>query len=317
MSEFKVEVIEIGEVEKHPDADALDIVHVHGGYPCITRLGQFKTGDKAVYIPVDAVVPTDDPRFAFLAGKSRIKAKKIRGVFSMGLLIDADQAWEVGQDVCELLGITKYEPPLPIIAGGDDESDPGFLPVYTDIEGMRRWPDVLQDGEDVIIMEKLHGCNARYCWRDGRLWCGSHHKIKKPGGTVWWRIAEQYGLAEKLEKIPDMVLYGEIFGRVQDLHYGSPVGGLQFAAFDAYEDGGYWRYDAFKEHMEMLGIPTAPELYRGAWSKDLMSLAEGESTWPGAKNIREGVVVRSTMNRFEPKVGRVILKLIGQGYLLR
>jgi hypothetical protein len=43
MTEFHIEVVRIGEITKHPDADTLDITKV-ADYPAIVRLGDFKPG---------------------------------------------------------------------------------------------------------------------------------------------------------------------------------------------------------------------------------------------------------------------------------
>jgi hypothetical protein len=60
-----------------------------------------------------------------------------------------------------------------------------------------------------------------------------------------------------------------------------------------------------------------PVLYRGPWSAALASHAEGKSIVATASHIREGFVVRPTMERWDERVQRVILKLIGEEYLLR
>src|SRR5260370_38515119 len=92
-SEFVVECVKLGPLVKHPNADTLSIVQVDG-YPCIVKNDTFKEGDLAVYIPVDSLVPThreELPDFHFLAKPDRthhrVRAIKLRGVFSMGLLI--------------------------------------------------------------------------------------------------------------------------------------------------------------------------------------------------------------------------------------
>ncbi|RYE90041.1 MAG: RNA ligase, partial [Myxococcales bacterium] len=88
MSEFHVRVVRVGPIVKHPQADNLSIAQVFG-YPVIIRTGEYAEGDRAVYVPVDSVVPEGDPRWAFLGEHRRIRAKKLRGVFSMGLLTAA------------------------------------------------------------------------------------------------------------------------------------------------------------------------------------------------------------------------------------
>ncbi len=191
MSEFHVAVVRVGPAEKHPGADRLEMTRVND-YPVLFLSGQFREGDLAVYVPVDAVVPLDDPRWTFLDGHCRIKARRLRGVFSCGLLTElparppnpslecpSDRPWQVGDNAAEALGIVRYEPPDPASTGGENEKNPGFLPVYPDIDGLRRYPQLLEVGEPVVLLEKIHGCNARYCFKEGRLWCGSHHQIKR------------------------------------------------------------------------------------------------------------------------------------------
>lgn len=323
MSEFHVQVVRVGEITKHPNADLLGLVKVFD-YPTIVRLGDFQSGDLAVYVPVDSIVPGDDPQWAFLAGHNRIRARRFRGIFSMGLLTRADPAWTEGQDVCEELRITKYEPPEPMSTGGEDEHDPGFMPCYTDIEGLRRWPDVLVPGEEVIISEKLHGSNMRVVFRDDRLWCASHHNWKKPNpDIIWWKVAERYKLAETLAECEDIGFYGEVYGQVQDLKYGAGRNDLFVAFFDAMniKTKRYLDYDEFTVRSGTLHLPTAlplvPVLYRGPWSPELRSYAEGPSTVPGANHVREGMVVRPVKERWDDRIGRVILKIHGESYLTR
>lgn len=69
-SEHRVEVVRLGPITKHPDADTLSITTVLGGYPVILRTGEYKEGDLAVYVPIDSVVPENDPRWEFLGGSA-------------------------------------------------------------------------------------------------------------------------------------------------------------------------------------------------------------------------------------------------------
>ena len=317
MSEFHVEVVEIGKMSKHENADSLSVVHVRD-YPVIVRTADFKEGDKAVYIPVDSVVPPSD-RFAFLGEHRRIKARKLRGVFSMGLLVPAEWYMTVGENVAELWDIKKYEPPEEFTMRGEDESPPGFIPTYTDIEGYRRWPDILKEGEPVIITEKIHGANGRFCWKDGRLWCGSHKNIKRRDpNNLWWKTAIQYGLEEKLSRPDGIVFFGEVYGSVQSLRYGHEKGKISLAFFDAFSvsAGRYFDADKFREECDRLGLPTVPLLACREWSKSCLDLAEGKSTMPGADHVREGIVIKPMVERFDDRVGRVILKHIGEGYMV-
>lgn len=332
MSEFQISVVEIGEIRKHENADALSVSMVHGGYPCIVKTGEFKEGDKAIYIPVDSMVPLDNPQFAFLRKEGenkeyhRVRALKLRGLFSMGLLIPADPSWQVGQNVQAELGIKKYEPPEEMHMGGEDEHCPFDFPVYTDIEGLRKWGDVLQEGEKVVISEKIHGANGRWLYWQDRLWVGSHNKIKRESSSnLWWKIAKDCKLEEILKENPGIVLYGEVYGCVQSLKYGHTNGKASVSFFDAMnlKDRRYLDYDAFRE---LLGahypinhdaLKSVPILFVGPWKKELVRLAEGTTMILGADHIREGIVIKPVKERFDDRIGRVILKYHGEQYLTR
>lgn len=314
MSEFHIEVVRVGPIVKHENADTLGIVKVYD-YPAIVRLGDFHEGDLAVYIPVDAVVP-DNERFAFLGGHRRIEAKRLRGVFSMGLLVHADPGMVEGQDVAAQLGIERYEPPEPAQPGEDDERDPGFMPTYTDIEGLRRWPGILMPGEEVVVTEKVHGACGRWCWHNGRAWAGSRTNVKAPGRSIWWRAAECFGLVEKLARCPDIVFYGEVLGDVRGYKYGYTSDMPGIAIFDALRIGDrtYLDHDECVALCERLDLPMVPQLYRGPWHDDVRKLAEGQ-TLMSDLHLREGLVVKPVHERWHDGLGRVILKLHGEGFL--
>ena len=324
MSTFACEVVPIRNLRPHPNADTLSIVDVLDGFPCIVRTEEWARRDRGVYIPVDAVVP-DAPEFAFLGGHRRIKAKKLRGIFSMGLLVEAREGWGIGDDVTALLGVTKHDPDQftergSLSTGGDDAPAPPCLaPAYTDIESLRRYRHVLAPGEPIIATEKIHGANARYLIHDGALHCGSRTRWKREDErSIWWRAARQAEMAERLPA--GFVFYGEVYGQVQDLRYGASGGEVRFRAFDVLEvvSGHYLDHvEAMRVCFEA-GLEVAPVLYAGPYNFDaLADIAERDSIVDGCGGIREGVVVRPIAERFHERVGRVIFKLHSQRYLLR
>lgn len=322
-TEHNVNVVRIGAITKHDNADSLGITEVDGR-PCVVRLGEWAPGDLAVYVPIDSLCPISDERFAFLAdrskqnadGQCRLRAARLRGVFSMGLLVRPDPDMTEGDEVRERMGIGVWEPEMKFGASPGSEPDPGFMPVY-DIESVRKWSRVLEVGEEVVLTEKIHGANGRFAFHQGRLWCASRTRYPlEAEGDPWWTVASANGLREKLSSVPGIAVYGEVYGPVQDLKYGRRDLGL--VLFDALDiNARRWLdYDQFLGLAASLEIPTVPELYRGSWNPDLMSLAEGESNLGGG-HVREGWVLRPTVERFDMRLGRVILKLHGQGYLTR
>ena len=118
-----------------------------------------------------------------------------------------------------------------------------------------------------------------------------------------------------------MTLFGEVYGRVQDLRYGLD-NGLAFRAFDVYNPaiGGYLDWVDFYNKVRGFNVLMVPVVASYGWS---MGLAErcAEQSSIAAKikegQIMEGIVVKPTQERWHPEVGRVVLKLHSQAYLLR
>ena len=335
MSEFHVTVVKLGPMVSHPNADTLNITKVFD-YQVITKKGGFQEGELVVYVPVDSVVPdveewhwlcptNADGKPNFPVGqvpeKYRvIEAKKLRGIFSQGMLAPLPKSvnkLNEGDDVTHIMGITKYEPPVSFTMSGDVESPPkGWaFSTYTDIEGMRRYPDIIQFEEEVVVTEKIHGCNGRYVHDGERLWVGSHTQIKKfDVNSLWWQACNDRSMVFDLA--PFHIFFGEVFGQVSDLKYGVKSG-CKFRVFDVYDV----KAQRYIDHDDAVAIATrcrlewVPTLYRGPWKPELNELCEGQSVL--ANNVREGFVVKPVKERWNQEIGRVILKRHGEGYLLR
>lgn len=318
MSTFKVEVVRLGDFQKHPDADTLSITNIFN-YPVIFQTESFKHGDLVAYVPVESIVP-DTPEWAFLGGHNRIKAKRLRGIFSMGLLTPAPPGAVEGDDVAALLGITKYEEPESVTMGGERERDPGCLPRYTDIEGYLRYGHLLDPSQEYVIKEKLHGSNWRGCHDGEHLHIGSHRCFwKETEDNLWWRAANQYNLKDLLAKHPGLAFYAEVYGSVQDLTYGLTNGKIALRFFGVLDTktNVYLDSERAEKIISDLGLDYVPELYRGPLPDldTLWEMASGKSTI--ADNIREGIVITPLKEQSHPLVGRVIMKLISKQYLER
>lgn len=163
MANFAVTVERLQAIEPHPNADRLDLAVV-GEYRSIIRKGQHAEGDLVAYIPEASILPDvlieEMGLTGRLAGKqaNRVKAIRLRGIVSQGLCYPAREGWVEGQDVTEELGIIKYEPRLPAHMGGVIYNASRDRCLRYDVENWKRWPDVLQDGEEVQFTEKIHGC---------------------------------------------------------------------------------------------------------------------------------------------------------------
>lgn len=123
-------VIRIGEIRPHGNAERLELTTIGDGdgYQMVVGKGSFKTGDLAVFIQPESIVPQSEP-FKFIwadhvgidgivpAKRRLIMPKRLRGEWSEGLLMPLKELAAAGleyaaegDDVAEKLGIEHYEP---------------------------------------------------------------------------------------------------------------------------------------------------------------------------------------------------------------
>lgn len=200
MSTLEVKVVKIEAILEHPNAERLEIAQI-AGWQCVVGKGQYKTGDLAVYIPIDSILPQEvetklfGPDAKVKLSKGRVKTIKLRGVISQGMLatfkvLELPTKPE-GTDVTEALGITKFEPPKVHQGVGQmnpvpkKATNPDFRK-YTSFEHFKKNNKLFKPEDQVVITEKLHGSN----WRAGWVpFCASTtwKKIKK-----FLRLTPQY-----------------------------------------------------------------------------------------------------------------------------
>lgn len=316
-STHKAEVVEI-KLEKHPNADTLSVITVFGGYTCCVRTDEWKNETLGVYIPPDSIVDSQRPEFSFLIGHERIKVKKLRGVISMGLMIHVPNGdFKVGDDLAPYFGITHYEPPLAQGSHGEDTISPkGYHPCY-DLDSLRRWSHVLLDNEPLWITEKIHGANARYCFTEGKMHAGSRTAWKREEQTnLWWRALNAHPEVSLFcKENPDITVYGEVYGQVQDLKYGAKPGEVKIAVFDLLRRSEW--VGAEEARQIAPDLPWVPLIANAVpFQLDrILAIAEGKSLI--ADHLREGIVVKPLIERTHPEIGRVCLKVVSNGYLER
>ncbi len=314
-------------LEPHPNADSLSIVRV-GGWTVCVRTVDWQGKELGAYIPPDNVVP-DRPEFAFLDGHRRIRARKLRGVVSHGLLMPAPQGSKVGDDVTAALGVIAYEPPADVLTGGVRAPSPqGHWPKY-DIEPWEKWSDHFTECEPVFIHEKIHGTS----WRgyvdpaDGTLSVGSRAMFLQRGpesdAPVYWEVLKKHPeVVEWLTANPGLALHGEVYGWVQELRYGHTKGTVSLILFDVFDpvSGHFLDYPEAREKCRLPNWVPLLSSSSGApvplVKSAIRTFANGKTTVAGVDHIREGCVIRPARERRVDGIGRVILKCIGDDYLM-
>ncbi|MFE2168449.1 RNA ligase (ATP) [Streptomyces sp. NPDC059447] len=351
MSTLRVTAEELT-VHEHPNADALELAQV-GLYRAVIAKGAYRTGEFAVYIPEQAVLPADLIEELGLTGRlaggsaDRVKAVRLRGELSQGLVcrpraldgVDLVKAAEEGADFAELLGITKWAPPIPTSMSGEVEAAPDLLP-WVDIENLQRYPQIFEEGEPVVLTEKLHGtaCLFTYVVEGGRSLVTSKGfgakglALKEEERNLYWRAVRGHDVPAVAAELAARLgatrigIFGEVYGAgVQDLAYGTDVRTADappgFAVFDvSAEIDGQVRWLDPAELLAGGGLPLVPRLYEGPYALDtVLEWASGRETVSGkALHLREGVVIRPATERYSPVVGgRAIAKAVSPAYLTR
>jgi hypothetical protein len=195
-----------------------------------------------------------------------------------------------------------------------------------DVEALKNHVDAFEQDEWVDVTEKIHGSNARYMFLDGHMYAGSHNLWKAPDSKCIWRTV--------LSKLPwieawcktheGYALYGEITPTHKGFHYGSEE--PQFFAFDIYQPDGTWvKPWNFNDLLELdsVALPkivtTVPMLAHMKFDLATIKewLVDGPSYVPGAKNVREGVVVSAYVERVAHNIGRLQLKIVSNVFYER
>lgn len=331
MSLHRVDVVSV-QLHPHGNADALSIVKA-GGFSVVVRTADWQNGQLGAYIEPDMVCPADRPEFAFLSANHkiidnngvkgfRIKVKRLRGVMSMGLLIPAPPGSQPGDNLIEHFGVVRYDPPTPMTTGGEScKAPPGIRYCY-DVESAYRYQHLLTAGEEIVVTEKIHGANARYCFiPDQGMFAGSRTEWKKQHDeNLWWKALKAHPeIAAFCEAHPEMTVYGEVYGQVQDLKYGASKNQTFIAVFDLLRNGEWVDHDEARSIGAAL--PWVPILHRGAWdAATVFAMADGKSEiakTKGVDQIREGIVVKPIKERTNLEIGRTQLKIVSNAYLER
>lgn len=329
-------------------ADAIECARVLG-WDVVVKKGEFQPGDLAVYMEIDSV-PPDEEQYRFLwkntemrPNNFRIRTVKLRGQISQGILFQTKQLHEggdfpdrvyingakgqeqgalrcVGDDVSELLGVTKYEPPLP--TGSDDIEGQFFDGVpKTDEERVQSSTGAQHlaalQGRNYYITVKCDGSSMTVASHDGQVKIASrNYRLAKNVDSPYWRAAyNSEGLLDMVHTHPEYAVQGELVGPgIQ----GNRLGLTEHycLVFDIF-DRSMGRYLSLLEIRALefdWGFNTVPLVEYGDCfthsQESLLALAEGK--YPNTTNEREGIVIRNAGT-----LDRVSFKVISNRFLLK
>ncbi|MCC5611963.1 RNA ligase (ATP) [Nostoc sp. CHAB 5834] len=373
MSKFQVLVSRITEITPHPNASKLEIGRIKDLQVVLPK-NQYQVNELVVFLPEQTLVPqwllvrlglwNEELGKGKLAGPKgdRVHPVELRGVLSMGLPMPGryvnevlevegpdgqSHSFEEGKDLAQYLGCTKYMPEPPAEMRGEAFPLDLKLAAKFDVEDVHSHPGVLHPGEEVVVLEKVHG-----------TFTGIAEVSPEDETEYGRRIVVSKGLTDQgLAFIPseahDRCLYlkaadilrpeafahlrvalgvptepiwvlGEAYGStVQDLTYGVELEFIVFAVALGYRyDLRFVDYDTVHSLIVVqLGLRMPKVLYRGPYELSAIEKAcEGTEQVSGRElHICEGGVILPVGERKDSRLdtGRVALKCVSPKYRKR
>jgi len=280
-----------------------------------------------VYLP-DSLLPATDPRFAFMESKRyRVRQAKFKGCPSQCLIMPMSSSLvgsvlEVGQDITDLIGVTKYEKPVPAqMAGQAKGSFPAFVP-KTDEMLYQKAAHLIEalNGRPYYITLKYDGCSGTAYMKNGHFGvCSRNLELNPEGGSVWCEVAKKYELEKRLRLVAELRNLAIQFEVVGPGIQGNPAGlrEREIRIFDIFDiDAGvYFPASAIQSFCRAHGLPMVDVVSEG----EVFDFDEAQLLYMAEivkyANLRpgEGIVVRSQAPRM---VGadRLSFKVVNLNY---
>lgn len=344
-------VRKITDIHTIPDKDRI-VQYLLDGWMVIDQKDRYQIGDLVVYIEPDSWVPTTlapflskgkEPReFQGIKGE-KLKTIRLGGAISQGLLFPlqldvqeqislpvipgvTEQATPVneGDDLSELLGIVKWEPPPPVHTNAKGNF-PGFIP-KTDQERVQNMAKLLakrDPAESYELTEKLEGQSFTAYWHEGVFGvCSRNLEVQLEQESTWKYTAEFYQLEQKLRDYCQqhgcsLALQGEQVGPgIEGNIYG--LLSVKLYLFDVFdiESQTYLSPAQARQVVAGLGLEYVPVLHENFVLADLehplVTLELAHRCSALNKVVAEGIVLKS--NRPDQ---RFSFKAVSNEYLLK
>ena len=332
MAFFGVTREKIGQIKEHPNADRLQLAKLEGiNFQFVIGKDSYNPGDEVLYFPIDSVLPKNTAEALGLDGKlagknkDRVKTVRLRGEVSQGVVgptsLVPDNLDE--KEITQLLGVTKYEPPVVPCKAGNLIQLPVGLSAY-DIEGAERNMDVVEHMMDmpVVVTEKLEGQNFSITWdaTQQKIFVNQkNYSIEPVEGKEhdFWRVCREKGLFDTFDEViktfgkdKNITLYGEFLGPgVQGNIY--KLQEHEVRLFDLNINGDYLDAVAFIELFDIeKRVPTVFDsgtLRKFLMDQDVVEASHGVSSL-NSGTFREGIVIKPEYEGRFDSIGRLIIK---------
>lgn len=342
----------IKELEPIEGADFIVKARIKG-WSTVVRRDEFKVGDPCVYFEVDSVLP-EMPDFEFMRSKNfRVKTMRFKKQLAQGLAVPIKQVsalWgkdsplrfendilqiEEGMDVTDIIGVTKYEPPIPTCLEGESLGRrPSHVP-KTDEFRLQSYPEILKefDGKVAYVTDKLDGSSISIFYsplvKEFGV-CSRNLLLAESPNNAYWKVVNKYNLKDIFPEIVESsiknnntyVLQGELCGPgINKNRLGlKELDMFIFGVYNASDDV-YLPYEEVKMVCEDLSLKTVPfRRYITPYDYDVEFFIEAsKGYYEGTKNRKEGIVVRHLDSSKSEVLGGSPLsfKVINPDFLLK
>jgi RNA ligase (TIGR02306 family) len=318
----------ITDIREIPGADRIEAASVLG-YQTVIKKGEFRAGDLCVWHEPDTIV-AERPEYEFLRKqKFRLKVSRFKGQVSQGLALPLailpPGHYAPGDDVTEVVGIRKYEKPVPAnLAGVAKGGFPSWVP-RTDEPNLRSFPEALPEfaGRPCVITLKMDGTSGTFYLRQGNFGvCSRNLELVEDPANAFWKVAQELRLREALETLGgDFALQGEVYGEgIQGNH--ARRRGVGLALFNLFDivSHQYLGHARLAELCRANGLELVPVVWEGESRftlEELVALANAQDYAPDAP--AEGIVIRPVdeARSLVLPSGRLSAKLVSERYALK
>jgi RNA ligase (TIGR02306 family) len=351
-------------------ADLIETL-VIDGWQCVGKKGEFSKGDLAIYFEIDSFLPLE-PEFNFLEkcckkkmGDTyglRLKTQKFKGAISQGLALpysklkryfeenpfnancDTRMSLNNSDDLAPLMGVIKYEPPIPAQLSGDLN---GIFPNFirkTDEERIQNLWDTysknLSSDSEFTATIKLDGTSMTCFVIDTNKYttnhidklevkpnyyfgvCSRNFELKESSINSYWNVAntkiKDKFLDYCIKNKRNLAIQGELMGEgIQNNR--EKLKGHNFYCYKIW-DIDKQQYVSNKERIDIIqelnidGVPIISKSIKPfkefSSIEQILDFAEGESI---NNPIREGVVFTSNTINDE----NISFKVISNKFLLK
>ena len=355
----------VSEIAPIINADKICHYRVDGWW-IVDSVGRYQVNDLAIYIEIDAWCPHElapflskgkEPREYNGVKGERLKTVKLRGAVSQGLLLPIQTGIggypfiknsvgehivvQEGMDVTELLGVQKWEPPIPAQLRGKIAGNfPSWLRKTDEDRIQNCFKDVSPRlNESWVIEEKVDGSSMTVGYRkcdfildkDGQpipeefVVCSRNLSLKlEDEDNTFVRVAKESSIQDAMKAYGrNLGISGELIGEgIQGNKY--DIKGHRWLVFNIF-DVDIGKYVSDKERqfiirdlvalgatIEQVPVITAvgTKLLDGLSVDDFLEMAEGKSIL-NPKTEREGLVFK---NQTDPDIS---FKAISNRWLLK